>query len=76
MNTKSITMSGMNPTNGKRRPPLILRTDLNSIFKTGLVTGDACSVYDVQNTKKHSIQMPDEQKSNNVERVVHVKKLK
>ena len=26
--------------------------------------------------KKHSIQLPDEQKSNAVERVVHVKKLK
>ena len=76
MNTKSITMSGMNPTNGKRRPPLNLRTDLNSIIKTGIVAGDACSVYDVQNTKKHSIQLPDEQKSNNVERTVDIKKLK
>jgi hypothetical protein len=76
MNTKSITMSGMNPTNGKRRPPLNLRTDSNSIVKTGIVTGDACSVYDVQNTKKHSISLPDEQKSNDVERTVHVKKLK
>ncbi len=66
----------MNPTNGKRRPPLNLRTDLNSIIKTGIVAGDACSVYDVQNTKKHSIQLPDEQKSNNVERTVDIKKLK
>jgi hypothetical protein len=73
MNTKSITMSGMNPTNGKRRPPSNLCTDSNSIFKTGIVTGNACSMHDVQNTKKYSIQLPDEQKSNNVERIVHVK---
>ncbi len=66
----------MNPTNGKRRPPLNLRTDSNSIVKTGTVTGNVCSVNDVQNTKKQSIPLPDELKSNDVERTVHVKKLK
>ncbi len=60
------------PKNGKK-PPFNLRKDLNSIVKTGIVTSDACSVYDVQNTKKHSISLPDEQKSNDVERTVHVK---
>ena len=63
----------MNPTNGKRQPPLNRRTDSNLTFKTGIVTCNVCSVYVVQNTKKHSFQLPDEQKSNAVERVVHVK---
>ncbi len=71
-----ITMSKADPASGKRRPPLNLRTDSSSIFNQGIVTDDACVVYDVQTTKQRSALLPDEQKSNAVETVVHLNKLK
>ena len=68
-------MSGAEPKNAKRKPPLNLCTDSNFFINKGNITDNVCLVYDVQNTMQRS-QLPDEQKSNSVEQVVHMKKTK